>query len=133
MTKDWLEFDQKKLTMTNLNITEILMNLTKKLQRQQTLIDNMLVWWACLKRRHVYEAVWPKLISADVYQCLRQVAAAAAASIFSIFGPIHPLMFIVVVIFIIFSVIFTMLMFVVVNFLVMFTNFGHIHLVILIW
>ena len=36
--------------------------------------------WACLKRRHVYEVVWPsgrvevwpKLTSADVYQCLRQ-------------------------------------------------------------
>ena len=41
-------------------------------------------------------------------------------------------MFVVVVLFIIFLVIFTMLMFVVVDFWVMFTDFGHIHLVFLI-
>ena len=27
---------------------------------------------ACLKRRHVYVAAWPKLILTDVYQCLRR-------------------------------------------------------------
>ena len=45
---------------------------------------------------------------------------------------IQPFMFVVVVIFIIFLVKFTMLTFIVVNFSVMFTDFGHIHSVILV-
>ena len=150
MTKNWLEYDRIKMTAMNVNVRTssiyvvfrlclLVLNSLNKGKAFFREVVFILPQWRTWNRSifsHIHPFMFVVveifilfLIFGHIHPFLFVVVVIFI--LFLIFGHIHPFMFVVVVILFLFLVIFTMLMFIVVNFSVMFTDFGHIGLIIL--